>query len=75
MKRKRYNNETFIKTAKQLAFRDIYKYLEEEYKELIKDRNSWVVNPYYLDNKYTRRLNRELGVSRVNYLGNRNKSK
>jgi hypothetical protein len=70
MKRKEYNNETFIKTAKQLAFRDIYKYLEEEYKELIKDRN-----PYYLDNKYTRRLNRELGVSSVNYSGNRNKSK
>ena len=60
-----------------MAFRDITNYIKETYtsKEmrtyidnLIVD--VWVVTPAHLETKETRRLNKQLGISDVNYYGN-----
>ena len=65
--------------ASRVAFRDISQNLREIYKDVVAERGEsfeeWVVTPEFFNNKDTRRLNRELGVSKVNYLGNRNKIK
>ena len=69
-----------INNAARVAFRDISQHLRELYKDIVAEKGEsfevWVVTPEkHLNNKDTRRLNRELGVSRVNYLGNKNKIK
>jgi len=32
----------------------------------------WFVSPHFLDTKVTRALNRDLGITRLNYIGNKN---
>lgn len=56
-----------FKSAMNLALRDIADYLYAEYPDL---RNTnidrYVVTPHYLMNKEIRRLNRDLGLHKVN---------
>lgn len=58
-------------SAYQSAFADISKELRNEYDQfytMVNNHESevWVVSPQHMNNKETRRLNRELGISNVN---------
>lgn len=55
----------------QAAFRDIFKWIEE--KELntnSKYGDVWVITPERMNNKEQRRLNAQLGITRINYIKN-----
>lgn len=62
-----------MKTVARQAFADISK----EIKSQNSDKSSkWIgeniVTPQLLYNKKSRRLNKELGIAHINYLGNKN---
>ena len=62
-----------ITTVSELAFGDISKYLKDEILPFQRGCFSdWVVTPWHMNTKEIRRLNRELGISSLNYLGNTN---
>lgn len=56
------NNQVSI-----LAFRDISKWLRESNIRVRANGDVWVVTPQYLNTKEQRRLNRELGITKINY--------
>jgi len=59
-----------MKTARQIAFKDISKHvLELQGQNNMSYADQWYVTPTYMDNfhsKETTRLNRKLGVHKVN---------
>lgn len=56
-----------FKSAMHLALRDIADYLYAEYPDLKNNHaDRYVVTPHYLMNKEIRRLNRDLGLHKVN---------
>lgn len=64
------------KTPHPIALKDISNYLSEQNLNKKDDQGDiWVVTPNVLYNKETRKLNAELGVSKVNYFGNNNGKK
>lgn len=58
-----------------LALQDISEYLREQNGRLEKSGDVWIVTPHRIFNKETRRLNAELGINKVNYIGNTNGNK
>jgi hypothetical protein len=65
-----------ITNVNRLAFRDISKYLKtisRNNRPIIDNSGDvWVVTPRLLNCKEQRRLNRVLGLNKVNYYGNKN---
>jgi len=63
-----------MRAAARDAFMDISQYIREKYgpSNKLAKGESWIVTPKHLDTKETRLLNRILGISRVNYMGNTN---
>ena len=67
-----------IKSVEALALRDIAEYVQEE--ELKNGCNAtgadtWFFSRSHFDLKETRRLNRQLGINKLNYMGNKNGKK
>lgn len=67
-------------SAAKMALKDISDYIENEYEgETIafhrQHTEVWVVTPAILFTKHARRLNRQLGINTINYLGNSNGTK
>ena len=57
-----------IKTVQLMAFTDISNYLRSTKCTIIDGfHDVWVVTPDRLNNKTTRRLNKELGLNIINY--------
>ena len=57
----------------KIAFHDISEYLKEIYPEYDnKKSRGFIVGVGILDTKEQRRLNRELGLHKINHLGNKN---
>ncbi len=56
-----------MKTAAQTALKDITEYQKEEEANIFDGYNTWIVTPNTLYTKEQRRLNKEIGVSNVNY--------
>ena len=57
-----------IKTVQLMAFIDISNYLRSTNCLIYDGYNDvWVVTPDRLNNKITRRLNKELGLNNINY--------
>lgn len=55
------------------AFQDISEEIRKSDLKLIDENDDvWIVTPSRMDNKETRRMNKELGINRLNYLGNNN---
>lgn len=62
-----------ITTVHEVAFGDISKYLKEEVLPFQKRPfSNWIVTPWHLNTKEIRRLNKELGITSINYEGNVN---
>lgn len=63
------------KTAHEVALKDISEYLTDQ---KVRSRNKygdvWIITPYRMFNKETRRLNDELNINKINYYGNTNGS-
>jgi len=60
-------------TAARIAFKDISNYIKENNIKVIgKNKDVWFVTPSKLDTKRQRFLNRQLGISEVNYFKNKN---
>ena len=57
------------KTAAHMAFSDITKWLRDSDAIIMDGYDVLMVTPVILNTKEQRRLNRELGVSKVNYKG------
>jgi len=58
-------------TAARIAFKDISNYIKENNIKVIgKNKDVWFVTPSKLDTKRQRFLNRQLGISKVNYFKN-----
>lgn len=53
----------------RMAFKDISLHLRKKAGLL------YVVTPFYLDTKQSRILNKELGLNKLNYMGNKNQYK
>ena len=64
------NLENKQKCVEHYSLRDMAKYLRATIKSYEYDR--YLVKPCHLNNKETRRLNRALGISNINYIGNTN---
>ncbi len=62
-----------MKPVSRIAFKDISQELGTD--NLHGNMDNFAVTPSYLDTKKSRRLNKELGVTSLNYLGNTNGSK
>jgi|TARA_R110002020_G_scaffold131140_3_gene293342 hypothetical protein len=60
------------KTAAEMAFSDITKYIEDNNLIVMEGGDVLIVTPVKLNTKEQRRLNRDIGVSKVNYTGNSN---
>lgn len=58
--------------ASECAFSDISKYLIEEGCVFTGYTDVWFVSAESLRTKENRRLNRELGINSINYIGNTN---
>jgi len=59
-----------------VALKDMSDYLSEyNVNSICKNRDVWTVTPSRMYNKETRKLNADLGVSKVNYYGNTNGKK
>lgn len=57
----------------RIAMKDISEYLHSQNLHLADENGDvWVVTPYRMFNKETRKLNNELGLHKVNKYGNRN---
>lgn len=54
------------RVVSRMAFADISDYLKEEASFSYGEHDVWVVTPNALDTKETRRLNKELGLHKVN---------
>lgn len=54
------------RVVSRMAFADISDYLKEEGAIAYGEHEVWVVTPNALDTKETRRLNKELGLHKVN---------
>ena len=57
------------KTVAEMAFSDITKYIEDNNLIVMEGGDVFIVTPVKLNTKEQRRLNREIGVSKVNYTG------
>ena len=54
----------------QIAFRDISEYLHNQNLQIFDEKGDvWVVTPSRVINKEARRLNKELGLDKINYYG------
>ena len=61
--------KTKYKTVSEIAFKDISKYLDEHYNRKISSEQ-YLITPQHLQTKETRKLNRELGIHKINKLNN-----
>ena len=64
-------------SAARIALKDISDYIQNEYegKKIDYHREHtevWVVAPWAIFNKQSRQLNKQLGINKVNYYGNKN---
>jgi len=66
--------------ASRIAFVDISEYLKENYDNIVvnlenNEKEVWVVTPELINSKLSRRLNKELGINKINYYGNKNRTR
>ena len=60
-------------TVHRIAFKDISKYLSEQNIQIRDEHGDvWVVTPKRMYCKEQKRLNRQLGINKVNHYGNTN---
>ena len=62
-----------MKPVSRIAFEDISQELGTD--KLHGNMDNFVITPSYLDTKESRRLNKKLGITSLNYFGNTNGSK
>lgn len=56
----------------KIAMKDISDYLRSQKLQIIDDKGDvWIVTPIKMANKETRKLNKELGLHKINKLGRR----
>ena len=74
--KKRKKKYKKMPTAKRQAFHDISIHLEEQKVErCYKGQDCWNVFPSYMLTDNSQELNKELGIHKVNYIGNENGKK
>tara|TARA_R110000822_G_scaffold32188_1_gene92646 strand:+ start:3101 stop:3337 length:237 start_codon:yes stop_codon:yes gene_type:complete len=61
-----------MKTARVYALHDISEHIKNDLKETFGSGDVWFVSATALNTKENQKLNRRLGVNRVNHLGNKN---
>lgn len=66
---------TNFKSAREMALKDITKYINEYTNTLNGRVDGYIVTATYINNKENRYLNKMLGINRINFLNNKNGKK
>ena len=66
------NKDYIARTAKAAALKDINNYIKKSWEIKNNKYEAWIITPKYMDTKYNRALNRQLGLHRINKLNNKN---